>query len=565
MIKKTSILFLLAYTVVSFQQVSAAVDAGVLQDYQEIPKPSLKNGTRTDPEIERTQPVQEVQATTKVRVTKFAIEGATLIQSDELESLVNDFIGRDLTLQDIYSAAARITDVFHAKGYPLVNTYVPPQTISDGVVKLIVLESKYGTIAVVGSPRLPENKVSNILSAQGIGTGIPIHQDALERSLLLLQNMPGTDAALSLRSGTTPGTSDITVEAKAKNLISGQISADNHGARYIGENRLTTRLSLNSPYGWGDQFDLRWTHAKDHDFGTVSYAFPIGNSGLKLGGGVSRLDYRLCCDLSVLDWKGEMTTLSAYGVYPLVLTKARKLIADITYFDRHLKDDVLGVELREGEVRAGQLSLRGALSGRAETRFNMTLTGANLDLSGNAANQSQDASTADTEGGFWKARGYFQQRWPVFSTAWLDYRLSGQWASKNLDISEKFLLGGPDGVRAYPLGEGAGDMGLLARIELGTGLPLPVPGQVTSSIFFDTGTTWVNKNTWSGALLAGQSNHYALSGLGASATWALPQQVTAEASIATTLGSNDGNIAGGNDSDGRNRHTRAWASLRWDF
>jgi len=35
-------------------------------------------------------------------------------------------------------------------------------------------------------------------------------------------------------------------------------------------------------------------------------------------------------------------------------------------------------------------------------------------------------------------------------------RVSAQWASKNLDSSQKFGLGGPNGVRAYPSGEGYG-------------------------------------------------------------------------------------------------------------
>jgi hemolysin activation/secretion protein len=43
---------------------------------------------------------------------------------------------------------------------------------------------------------------------------------------------------------------------------------------------------------------------------------------------------------------------------------------------------------------------------------------------------------------------------------------SGQRASKNLDSSEEFFLGGPNGVRAYPQGEGAGDEGWLSRLEL---------------------------------------------------------------------------------------------------
>ncbi len=40
-----------------------------------------------------------------------------------------------------------------------------------------------------------------------------------------------------------------------------------------------------------------------------------------------------------------------------------------------------------------------------------------------------------------------------------------QLSSGNLDSSSKFSLGGPAGVRAYPVGEGSGDQGLQLSLE----------------------------------------------------------------------------------------------------
>jgi hypothetical protein len=55
----------------------------------------------------------------------------------------------------------------------------------------------------------------------------------------------------------------------------------------------------------------------------------------------------------------------------------------------------------------------------------------------------------------------------LVSSGWSVYgRLSAQWATDNLDSSEKFILGGPYGVRAWPNGEAPGDQGWLAQLEL---------------------------------------------------------------------------------------------------
>ncbi len=546
-------------------QAKAAVpEAGILQQYQQQPGISDHRELST-PEFVPTDKKRAPSSTATIHVAQFEIEGATLFQQERLQALLQDLIGRDLNLDELLAAGERISSLYHDEGYPLASTFVPPQTVANGIVKLVVVEGKYGDVHGQGSARLSDSRVNNILSAQGISSGNTITQSGIERGLLILQSMPATDASLTVQAGAKPGTSDILVEAKPNNLFNGEISYDNYGPRYIGEQRATARVSLNSPFGWGDQLNLRATHAVDHDFVSANYNLPIGYSGLRIGGGASYLNYQLCCDFSALDWHAEMTTFDLYANYPLILSKQRKLLIGAAYFNRHLRDDALGIEIDDRKVNAAQLFLSAVLSGYTETRIDLIVTAANLDLSDNPGNQAFDAATARTEGGFWKARGTLQQHWPVSSNVWLNYRLSGQWAGKNLDVSEKFLLGGNDGVRAYPVGEAAGDMGLLARAELGTALPLQIPGRLAASLFVDAGTIWLNKDTWVGALGAGQSNHYALSGTGVALLWELPHQITAEASVATKLGSNDGRITGGSDADGHNNRTRGWLSLRCDF
>jgi hemolysin activation/secretion protein len=59
-------------------------------------------------------------------------------------------------------------------------------------------------------------------------------------------------------------------------------------------------------------------------------------------------------------------------------------------------------------------------------------------------------------------------------------RLAAQKTDQNLDSSEKFSIGGPYAVRAYPIGEGSGDEGVLAQIELRT-----VVGAFSPFVFVD--------------------------------------------------------------------------------
>jgi hemolysin activation/secretion protein len=89
--------------------------------------------------------------------------------------------------------------------------------------------------------------------------------------------------------------------------------------------------------------------------------------------------------------------------------------------------------------------------------------------------------------------------------------LSGQLAGGNLDPSEKLTLGGPNAVRAYPQGEGAGDTGILGTTELRYTLPeFGALGRTQALLFFDAGRIRINQDPF----ISGQ-NQRSLYGAGA--------------------------------------------------
>jgi hemolysin activation/secretion protein len=94
--------------------------------------------------------------------------------------------------------------------------------------------------------------------------------------------------------------------------------------------------------------------------------------------------------------------------------------------------------------------------------------------------------------------------------------INGQFASQNLDISEKMALGGPYAVRAYPVGEGYSDEAYVATLEARLLLPTweSMPGQMHLIGFADIGTGTINKDPWTD-----EDNHRTLSGAGVGLTW----------------------------------------------
>ena len=110
--------------------------------------------------------------------------------------------------------------------------------------------------------------------------------------------------------------------------------------------------------------------------------------------------------------------------------------------------------------------------------------------------------------------------------------VSGRRASKNLDSAEKISLGGPFGVRAYPVGEAAGDDGYLATIELRYDVRQNMlPGSLSLSVFYDTGTVSINHDPY-----AAGDNNRRLSGAGLGVTLTKPRNFEARLSYASKVG-----------------------------
>jgi hemolysin activation/secretion protein len=134
-----------------------------------------------------------------------------------------------------------------------------------------------------------------------------------------------------------------------------------------------------------------------------------------------------------------------------------------------------------------------------------------------------DLGTLDTnenvalEGRFTKLSYLLSRQQAVSNQISFYAALSGQLADSNLDSSEKFYLGGANGVRAYPSSEGGGSEGAMLNLELRYRL---MPNLVLTG-FYDWGQ--VNQNHDNAIASPANPNRYDLQGAGVAAAWAGPK------------------------------------------
>jgi hemolysin activation/secretion protein len=145
--------------------------------------------------------------------------------------------------------------------------------------------------------------------------------------------------------------------------------------------------------------------------------------------------------------------------------------------------------------------------------------------------QSFDDISAHTQGNFSKLTSSLLHVKNLDAHRQLFIGFKGQWASTNLDSSQKMAAGGPYSVRAYAAAALAGDQGYLLNAELKQHLGSALNGQWTATAFFDTTAITVNKKPW-----VASENNATLSGVGLGLIWTGPSQTTGTAYIAKPTG-----------------------------
>ena len=420
------------------------------------------------------EPQMAVQAQASFVLRGVQFVGATGVADSELQAAVADRIGTSVTFADLEQLAARAVAVYQKRGFGLVQAYVPMQEVVDGVVRISISEGVLGNVSIELAEGVPvaQERVAGTLAI--LEPGKPLNGRQYERAMLLLSDLPGIKPQSAISAGAATGTTDLVVQVGERDRLQYGLEVDNHGTSDSGRHRITGSLRWASPFGRGDNLDLRLMLAEGMHtaFGRISYETPVGYRGLRIGGGLARVQYELGGPFAPLEPTGTGNVADLSFSYPLIRQRSTNLFVRGVIDNKDLTDrfEAVGFETHK-RVRGAGIGLsferRDGLLGGGYTSANALLYRGNLDIK-DATSEAFDNPPFgyDTEGSFGKATlqlARLQSLAPKFS---LFLGTGMQRASKNLDAYEKLSLGGPKAVRAYATGEVLVDDGWLATVEL---------------------------------------------------------------------------------------------------
>ena len=491
-------------------------DAGqILRELRQPPSP----GVLPQPEAKPVENVPEMPVDdVRITITAFAISGNTAISNEDLQDPLTELLGQRLGLGELRSAAARLTALYRERGYPVARAYLPAQDIRGGKVSIVILEGNIGKVLLRNASSLSDERA--LAFFKDAAAGAVIRSDQVDRGLLLLNDVPGVGAVrATLQPGATVGSSDMVLELDQGQRYAGNLALDNHGNRYTGHARISGSFVMNNLSGMGDQLSILGLLSNEKlGYGRLAYSIPVGSNGMRAALALSSTRYELAREFAVLDAHGRANSMSLTLAYPFIRRQRATLGGSLSVETKRLTDRI-GATETVNEKRAHVLNLglaanfQDALGGGAATSAELSGSFGRLKIDSPTALGIDDL-TVRTNGSYRKLyfAGNRLQRLTDQDQLWM--AVSAQWAQKNLDSSEKFLLGGAGGVRAYPQGEGIGDDGYLATVELRHNFGTALQG----TVFYDAGSVKVNHTVYDTA--AANKRTLAGAGLGFNAVLA---------------------------------------------
>ena len=510
-------------------------------------KPGLKEPESVD---------QKLDDTVVFRLNQIEITGNTVFDQETLHGLIKDYEHQDVTLKKLGGIASVITKYYQVHDYPLSFAIIPAQTAENGNIVIEVIEANFGQVKLNNASKVKDSVIMG--SLKNLKGDAPVTGNDLNKSLLLLSDIPGLGIDSSLAKGDKSGTTDLALNAKDGDWGRAFISSSNNGSRSIGRVRESVGLNLFNLLGRGDDLSANvMSSFKGMNYGRVSYDLLLGDTGVRAGGAYSHLDYSLGDEYKVMNAHGNTEIYDAWLKKSLYRGAEFNLYGSVQYERMNLRDHIDLTGIRTDRYIDGVIfnlsgDARDHLVNEATNLWNVSILSGDVHYQNDLA-KANDSSSANTQGGFTKFNLYLARYQALSADAVLYLGYQGQFSSDNLDPSQKMVVGGPNSLRAYDVGAISADTGHFVTVELKKSFT-GVWGTLQPVVFYDAAHVKVNKDAW----VSGE-NYATLQGLGLGINWQNESKWSVKASLATPVGGESSLIPASTI------HSRGWLEVRKDF
>jgi hemolysin activation/secretion protein len=433
-------------------------------------------------------------------VDQFVVEGSTVFSDEELQTVLEPFIGRPLTLTELLQARSAVTQLYIDEGYVSSGAFIPPQEPEAGVVTIQVIEGSLTAIEVQGTSRLNSSYVSSRLA---LGANPPLKVESLVEQLRLLQLDPLiTNISGELSAGLEPGTNRLTVTVQEADSFDVDFVTNNNRSPLVGTWERGFFVNERNLTGLGDGLQVGYLNTQGSDRIIADYAIPLNARNGTLGAHFEYTNSEVITEPeNILGITTDSILADISFRQPIIRTPNEELALSLigswersrTVFLEELAGQAFPFPAfganDDGEIEVFALRFAQDWTKRSSGTVIAARSQFNLGLGGSTpADTSGDAP----DGNFFSWLGQAQWARLLAPDTLLLVRGEAQFATDTLPSQELFGMGGQRTVRGYRQDRLLTDNALLATAEVRVPVLRNRERQSLLQVvpFFDVGTGW---------------------------------------------------------------------------
>ena len=423
-------------------------------------------------------PAAGAGAQARFSVQEYRVLGNTVLPNRAIETVLYPRLGEAKTLEDVQAARSALEQAYHEAGYATVFVDVPPQEVTDGVVRLRVTEGRLRERTISGARYFSEEKILEALPATAPGQ-VPRLPD-LQRQLNAVNTQTADRSVVPvLKPGPDPGTMDLALKVEDHLPVHGGVDLNNQYT--AGTEPLRATVSLGYYDLWGELDSLSgqytWAPQKAGQVGILNAVY-----------GVHALNGGIRPSLAFINSSSDVATVGTLGVLGNGQVYMGRLGIPVMNALGGVQSLTLGLDYKHFRNTISLSNMPSVIEPMSYVNASLTYSSAwqrltspglvrsgSLDLSVDAGPRGPANSNLDFEMNRYQARGnYIYLRGDGALTLRLPAKLllvlraAGQLALDPLVVYEQLSIAGADGVRGYLEAEELGDSAIKGTVQLQT-------------------------------------------------------------------------------------------------
>lgn len=404
-------------------------------------------------------------------ISEYRVLGNSVLAGREIERLLYPLLGPGKTLVDVQAAKSALEKLYHDRGYGTVFVDIPPQTVSDGVVRLRVTEGRIERTQISGAHYFPERDVIAGLSAATPGTVLQVSK--LQEQLATINTeTPDRAVVPILKAGSAPGTVDLDLKVNDTLPLHGSLELNNQATIDTRELRSVATVRYDDLFGRLDSISLQY-QATPQQIDQVrvialNYLAHAFDSGLQpsLSYINSNSNVPTAGTLGVLGI-GEIWSAKLQYPLPALPDSVQALNVGIDY--KHFRNTINQNATTAFDTPISYINLSAGYSATwraaiATTTFTAAANAGPRGLANNSAAFANDRYKGQAN--YFDLRGDLATTFKLPADFTLRVRAAAQGATEPLITNEDYSIAGADGVRGYLEAEELGDKGAKGTVQL---------------------------------------------------------------------------------------------------